>query len=90
MTDKNLPYEVTFTLRQDGLDGDIQAFLSFSHPPTSFPTDDLVPESYERMLAIAQFYLEETGFVDSNGNIIQRDDYTEAVFVEAAKPSRLN
>lgn len=65
-----LPYEVTFTLRQETMDSDVQAHLQFSHPPTQFLDTD-APIAFDRMVGLVQAYLYHTGVVDASGELIE-------------------
>lgn len=74
MTDNNTnneTYEVTFTLRQTGMEGAVQAYVEFSHPPTDF-FDKEPPQSFERMVTLVQWYLYETGIIDEDGDLIEK------------------
>lgn len=73
----NETFEVTFTLRQEGMDGDVSAYLDFSHPPTKFLGDTAPPEAFERMVTMVQWYLYEAGFIDENGELVEQgtDDF---------------
>lgn len=88
--EKNQEFEASFTLRQVGKDGDVEAYLDFSHGPTEFDADEEVPAAYERMLSIAQFYLEQTGFTDQHGNLLAERDNEDEVFLLSEASRTLN
>ena len=72
MTNKtNSPevFEATLTLRQEGMDGDVQAFLNFA-PLNAELGPDGQPEAYNRMAYLMQIYLYQTGMIDERGNLI--------------------
>lgn len=68
-TNKPEVFEATLTLRQEGMDGDVQAFLNFSPLNPELGADGQ-PEAFNRMAYLMHLYLYQTGTVDENGNLI--------------------
>lgn len=66
-------FEATLTLRQEGKNGDVQAYLTFAPLLTEMGVDGQ-PEAYERMAFLMQTYLYMTGIVDEHGDLVDPSD----------------
>lgn len=66
-------FEATLTLRQEGRDGDVEAYLTFAPLLTEMGIDGQ-PEAYERMAFLMQTYLFMTGVVDERGDLVDPAD----------------
>jgi hypothetical protein len=82
-------FEATLTLKQEGMDGDVQAFLTFN------PLDGELgpggqPEAYNRMAYLMQMYLYMTGMIDERGDLIDGIDDNIDVEIEALPARSIN
>ena len=69
-TNTNEPtYTATFTLRQEGKDGDVHCSVRMDPPATA--EDDIIV--YDHIVAIAYSYLRHHGMIDENNNFIGAD-----------------
>ena len=80
-------FETTLTLRQNGMDGDVQAFLSFS-PLNSELGPDGQPEAYNRMAYLMQTYLYLTNTIDEHGNLVDPQSDNIDIEIEAMPANR--
>lgn len=76
MTDKtNETFTATFTLSQEGPDGDVTSTLEFN-PLIDRANADEAPLAYEMMAFLAQHYLYMIGVVDENGELIDPEAFS--------------
>lgn len=86
-TNKTEVFETTLTLRQEGRDGDVQAFLTFN-PLNAEDGPSNQPEAYNRMACMMQMYLYLTGMVDERGDLI--DGVADDIEVEIEPTRSIN
>lgn len=94
MTDEtNKTFKATFTLTQEGMEGDIISELSFE-PLVDRDDLDEVPAVYEMMSFLAQHYLYMIGVVDEDGELIDADAFHSNTTLNVTNPpidkSKLN
>lgn len=82
-TENTETFEATLTLRQEGRDGEVLAFLSFA-PLDVEAGPDGQPEAFNRMAVLMQTYLYMTGMTDERGNLLEQtvDDSIDVEITE--------
>jgi hypothetical protein len=85
MSKKNTQFVATFQLSQDGPDGEVHSVLTFD--PKVNETGDNAPGAYELMAYLAQCYLEATGVIDQDGNLIDADSFHRNTLINVRERS---
>lgn len=81
---KNDTYTATFTLVQDGLDGEVTPTLEFS--PLVDPATEEAPAIYEFMSDIALRFLRQVNVLDDENNIIDPEGF-DRLELDLSEPS---
>jgi hypothetical protein len=76
MTDSKVNYTATFTLTQEGLDGELRSSLTFS----PLLTDQEVvfgeaPDAYNIMSHLVEQFLFIAGVIDEEGDVVDQEGY---------------
>jgi hypothetical protein len=85
MSKKNTQFVATFQLSQDGPDGEVHSVLTFD--PKVNETGDNAPGAYELMAYLAQCYLEATGVIDENGDLIDPETFHRNTLINVRERS---
>ena len=91
MTDKT-NFKATFTLSQEGFDGDVVSHLTFE-PLVDRANVDAAPICYEMMAVLAQHYLQMINVIDEDGELIDPDAFENQINLRVSTfgdKSRLN
>lgn len=70
-------YTATFSLKQNGLDGEVTPHLEFS--PLVDPTDEEAPAIYEYMATVALTFLRQVNVIDEKNELLEPDGLDNVV-----------
>lgn len=88
MTDSKQKFTATFTLSQEGTDGDVTSSLTFE--PLVSDEEVLAghtPDAYDIMAYLVQHYLQIAGIVDEEGDIVDPDGYENNTHIHVRQSS---
>lgn len=86
MSNDKKKFVATFQLSQEGHDGEVHSVLTFD--PKVNETGDNAPGAYELMAYLAQCFLEVTGVIDQEGNLIDPDAFHRNTLINVSDRGR--